>query len=293
MHSYLRAIGFSSIKDGSDIRDLIQDVFYEYDVRNVSKEDKGLAFVEYSKSFGPDMGITVCGMLDREGFHQEYYFPYLNGSGITTTDEIVVEKRGGNESFSGICEDIRVGVSLIFYLQNAAKYKRENIMGNLLNQNISATISGLSLQGKILLPVCINEKLTRSEREAARKRSRLIAEARQGNEEAIESLTLEDIDMYTTITRRIQQEDVFSIVETYFMPYGAECDQYHIMGEIKSIQKVENDYTKEKIYKMNLDCNDLNFDICINKKDLLGEPEVGRRFKGVVWLQGCVNFPEN
>ena len=44
---------------------------------------------------------------------------------------------------------------------------------------------------------------------------------------------------------------------------------------------------------MNLDCNDLNFDICINKKDLLGEPEVGRRFKGVVWLQGCVNFPEN
>ncbi len=60
----------------------------------------------------------------------------------------------------------------------------------------------------------------RSNLEAARKRSRLIAEARKGDEEAIESLTLEDIDMYTTISRRIQKEDVFSIVETYFMPLG-------------------------------------------------------------------------
>lgn len=293
MHSYLRAIGFSDVKDGSEIKDIIHDVFYEYDVRNATKEDKGRAFVEYSKTFGPDMGITVCGSLDREGFHQEYYFPYLRGSGITTKEDLVIEKRGGSESFCGVCEDMRVGVSLIFYLQNIAKYKRESVLGGLLNQNISTTFSGLSLQGKILFPVRKDEEQVRSDLEAARKRSRLLAEARKGDEEAIESLTLEDIDMYTTISRRIQREDVFSIVETYFMPYGMECDQYHILGEIKSVQKVRNDYTKEKVYQMNLECNDMNFDICINAKDLIGEPEVGRRFKGAIWLQGRVNFPEN
>ena len=31
-------------------------------------------------------------------------------------------------------------------------------------------------------------------------------------------LTMEDIDTYTMITRRIQKEDVFSIVDSYFMP---------------------------------------------------------------------------
>lgn len=120
-----------------------------------------------------------------------------------------------------------------------------------------------------------------------------MPEARKGDEAAIESLTLEDIDMYTMISRRVQDEDVFSIVETYFMPYGVECDQYHILGEIKSVQKIKNEYTEEKVWRMNLECNDMNFDVCINGKDLVGEPEVGRRFKGSVWLQGYVNFPED
>ena len=43
---------------------------------------------------------------------------------------------------------------------------------------------------------------------------------------------------------------------------------------------------------MTLNCNELSFDVCINVKDLFGEPKVGRRFKGVVWLQGAVNYPE-
>jgi hypothetical protein len=28
----------------------------------------------------------------------------------------------------------------------------------------------------------------------------------------------------------------------------------------------------------------------MNKKDLLGEPAVGRRFKGNIWLQGMIDF---
>ena len=39
-----------------------------------------------------------------------------------------------------------------------------------------------------------------------------------------------------------------------------------------------------------LSCNELVFDVCINQKDLLGEPMPGRRFKGTIWLQGKINF---
>lgn len=290
MHSYLRAIGFSDLKKGKEIEKILQEVFNDYDEKNIAKEDVNNAFIEYSKCFGSDMGITICGNMDEEGFHQEYYFPFFKGSKVTTKEDLIVEKHGGKESFLGVCEDVRVGVSLIFYLQNAAKYKKESILNHLLNSNISTTFSGLSLQGKILLPLCKSEEQIQYDKESARNRNRLLAEARKGNEEAIESLTLEDIDMYTTISRRVQQEDVFTVVESFFMPYGMECDQYNIMGEIKHVEKVQNSWTKEKIYHMSIECNEMSFDICINEKDLLGEPLAGRRFKGVIWLQGYINF---
>ena len=41
---------------------------------------------------------------------------------------------------------------------------------------------------------------------------------------------------------------------------------------------------------MTIECNDIQFDICINREDLLGEAKVGRRFKGLIWLQGQLHF---
>jgi hypothetical protein len=49
--------------------------------------------------------------------------------------------------------------------------------------------------------------------------------------------------------------------------------------------------TGEEIYVMRLNCNDLQFDVCINRQDLFGEPKIGRRFKGVIWMQGFINYP--
>ena len=98
--------------------------------------------------------------------------------------------------------------------------------------------------------------------------------------------------MYTTISKKIQTEDIFSLVDTYFMPYGVECDQYAILGEIVGMRKVTNKITGEEIYILSIFCNELTFDVAINIIDLFGEPLVGRRFKGIIWLQGNINYPE-
>ena len=101
---------------------------------------------------------------------------------------------------------------------------------------------------------------------------------------------MEDIDTYSMISGRIANEDIYSIVDTYFMPYGMECDLYNIMGEITEWSITKNTLTNEEIYQIRIFCNDMEMDICVNAKDLLGKPEVGRRFKGVIWLQGNVDF---
>lgn len=86
------------------------------------------------------------------------------------------------------------------------------------------------------------------------------------------------------------KEDILSIVDTYFMPYGIESDQYSIMGEILNFYTVENNMTSEKSYVMTIESNNLVFDVCINQEDLLGEPAIGRRFKGTIWMQSRINY---
>ena len=220
----------------------------------------------------------------------EYYFPYFAGSGITSQEDVMVEQRSEKVCFSGACDDVRVGVTLIFYLANAGEYLTERTKGTLGEGFSNLTLSGLSTEGKILLPIQKNIAQRERDQQLTRKRTQMIYEARRGNEEAMENLTMDDMDTYAMISRRIANEDIFSIVDTYFMPYGMECDRYNVMGEILEWMETTNKLTGEKLYQMTINCNDLIFDICMNQEDLMGIPEVGRRFKGIIWLQGSLNF---
>ncbi|HIT89663.1 MAG TPA: DUF3881 family protein [Candidatus Merdenecus merdavium] len=291
MHNYLRAIGFSKIRNKKELEAILKETITKYDEKNMVYSHEGANFAEISKSFLFDGGITVCGEYDEEdNFVPEYYFPFFRGTGVSTTEDVIVERHAGKESYAGACDDIRVGVTMIFYLQNAAEYKKQLFKEDLPKQNTSVTFSALSTDGKILLPIAKNKDYKKETKKALEIRNNLISAARKGDEEAMESLTIEDIDTYSMISRRIATEDVFTIVDTYFMPYGMECDHYNVMGEIIDYNLVKNTYTNEKIYQLYLECNDVFFDVCINEEDLMGKPEVGRRFKGNIWLQGYINF---
>lgn len=288
MHSYLRAVGFSGIRTKKDLDGLLKDVIENWDEKHEVERD-GYVFVEMTKLYGYDNGVTVCGEYDEnKTFQMEYYYPFYRGNGITSYEEVVVERHAGKESFAGVCDDLRCGVALIFFLQNTAEFMLRSRNGELTGLRTSLTLEALAKEGKVLLPLANSCK--EKAPAVTAERNQLIAAARNGDEEAMESLTMEDMDTYSMISRRIQNEDVFSIVESYFMPYGVECDQYNIMGEIVDVVEDVNEYTKEKMYHLGLMCNDMSFDVCINQKDLLGEPQIGRRFKGLIWLQGTVNF---
>lgn len=291
MHKYLKTVGFSKITKRKELKEIIDDVIRNYDEKTAVEGHREGVFVEYSKNYGCDCGITVCGQYDENGkFNVEYYFPFFRGTGITTQEHVQIERHAERESFAGACDDLRIGITLIFYLQNAAEYMLESYKcgGHLGHQPL--TLSGLASNGKILLPVQKDKEAVKLERESAKNRNHLIAAARNGDEEAMESLTMEDMDTYSMISQRIATEDVFTIVDSYFMPYGIECDKYNIMGEILDFMTFKNILTGEELCQLTVESNDMQFDVCINKADLLGEPKVGRRFKGIIWLQGQLHF---
>ena len=293
MHQYLKAIGFNNIHTRKDLKKLLSETEENFTHQTVVSYRQGEDFCEFQKEYGQGIGISVCGELtEDEKFERAYYFPYFTGSGITTYADITVERKIEKEQYVGLCEDAKVGISLIFTIQNGIEYMRERKAGFVEGVQTSVTFSGLALSGMILLPVVKNEQQIQWEKAASDNRRELMNAARNGDQTAIETLTLDDMDMYSKMSKRLKNEDVFTIVDTYFMPYGVECDQYSVLGEITECHIVKNRLTEEEICVMTLNCNELSFDVCINVKDLFGEPKVGRRFKGVVWLQGAVNYPE-
>ena len=291
MHQYLKAIGFENIQTRKDLKKLLKEVEENFTHQTIVSYRPGEDFCEFQKEFGQDVGITLCGELDdEEHFEAAYYFPYFEGSGVTTYAEIDVQRKIEKEQYVGLCEDSKIGISLIFTLQNGVEYMREKQAGLAKDVQTSVTFSGLAQGGMILLPVNKNEQQILKEKRASDTRRELMNAARKGDQTAIETLTFDDMDLYSKVSKRLANEDVFSIVDTYFMPFGAECDMYSIMGEILEYRLTRNEITREDICIMKLDVNGLLFDVCVPKREVMGEPAVGRRFKGNVWLQGRINF---
>ena len=293
MHKFLRAVGFSQYTEKKQVQKLIRDIIIHADERSYTTVGKKTLVAEFDRNFAEDIGIAVCGEFDEDDTYSfDYYLPYLRSDLVSTAEDISIERHAAKESYAGICDDPKVGVSLIFYLQNMISYLKLQGEGKIPAKGTSLNLSALSCQGTIMMPIQKTEWQKKKIAKDAVQRNRLIQAARGGDEEAMESLTLEDMDTYTSISRKIQKADIFSLVDTYFMPYGVECDQYSVLGEITDMKLVTNGLTGEKVHILTLCCNDLNLEVAINSIDLLGEPAVGRRFKGSVWLQGQVNFPE-
>lgn len=291
MHQYLKSIGFDDIRNKKQLIQILKDVEESYTGHQLIQQDETTDLCEYEKEYGEQIGISICGDMDiDETFYLRYYIPYFKGTGVTSYADVSVERRIDREAYVGICEDTKVGINLVFYLQNMMEYLNEKKISGKSIRYSSVTLAGLSEGGRILLPVLKSREQEKEQQEEVHNRMMLLSAAKAGDPQAIESLTLDDIDTYSKVSRRLISEDVFTIVDTYLMPYGIECDRYSILGEIRECRKIQNEVTREGIWIMKLDVNGLLFDVCVPVKNLMGEPAAGRRFKGNIWLQGRINF---
>ena len=74
-------------------------------------------------------------------------------------------------------------------------------------------LAALSTEGKILFPINKAEKKVPHAPKEGTDRNHLIAAARDGDEDAIENLTIEDMDLYSMVSRRVYKEDVLAVVK--------------------------------------------------------------------------------
>lgn len=289
MHSFLKTVGFRDIKSRKEVEQLVRLVIEQGAERYMATLGNKTVFAEIFLEVADNIGVALRGEYDENGtFHTEHYFPYIKGQNVSSNEAVFISKRVDTDAFTGMCEDYRIGVSLIFYLQNVTDYVSGGYPEDRRERPI--TLAALASEGKILLPTVSMKESPVKEPVDTSGRTKLIEAARKGDKEAMEALTIDDIDLYAQISKRLKTEDIYSIVETSFIPYGSESDNYTILAMIESVSECMNRITGEELYVMSLRCNDLCFPICISKKDLYGEPKPGRRFRGNIWMQGTVEF---
>lgn len=286
MHNYYRAIGFGRGYLKPVLKSIINKAVEDYKKNNF--EDTKGKLIEIFVHFDKSIGLAIHGEFDEnDEFEVEYTFPFLKPRHYANYDDILIEKNAATYSFSAGFDNKNTGVTIIFYLQNALDYVNKKFP-----EKTSAPVglSGLSLSGKIIFPTKEYKEYKTTYQQILDDKSKMIAQAQKGDENAIETLTLDEMNMYSKISKRLESEDVLSIVDTTFMPYGMECDRYTVIGNIKDIEVNINRITRERVYNLVLECNDIMMNVAINEDDLTGEPKIGRRFKGTIWLQGFVSF---
>ena len=298
MHLYLKAVGLGSINTRKEYDKLIKYIIKE----SIEKGTVQYSDVHYLPGdsvypaqikhyFNKVSGISVNGFYNptRRSFKPDYVFPFLDGSVESYESEVSIGRKTERVAFNALCDEPGRGIALIFHLSNPVDYLLSKpILADYTDKTVR--ISAMCNEGTVLLPVNKSEHQLDKSRAATAARNNLINLAKKGDTSAIDNLTIEDLDTYTSIYKRMRNEDIFTIVDSSFMPSGFECDCYSVVGNIVESRQFNNDYTGETIYVMTLECNDIIFDLCINANDVVGEPAEGRRFKGRIWLQGQVEF---
>ncbi len=303
MHQYLRSIGFSKINK-KELNELLTGALAYPDSFEEVSDTNGDDLVEIRMTVGSGMGISFFGNYDeKDMFHVEHYAPYLFGERNTAGDRIGLVRHSEGERYRGIYDDPNFGTEMIFSVNNIMeilksihtygvsenKEHHKEMIGNHvrgLSVKTGVALSALASDGKIIMPMYKTRKNLSKQRVLQTEKTKLLSAAKDGDADAIEKLTIREMNAYHDAVQRTEKEDLLSIITTYCIPSGIESDKYDILGEILSCWKKENILTMEPVWILRVNCNDLVIDIAVNEKDLLGIPRIGRRFKGHVWLQG-------
>lgn len=288
MYRYLRAIGLGKYNTKKKIRELTDYVKQNHTRQDSFEMKNGEELIIYEKDFGEAVGVAVAEVADKDYAEKEFFFPYVRGLNCLFHENPEFEKYTACHEYACICDENNLGIPLIFHVNNIVEYlKRKN--GVFQEEFNSITLSGLSFKGMVILPIERDEHQRKKERRGNELRNQMIDAAKAGDVDAMEQLTLEDMDTYTLVSNRSKKEDIFTIVHSYFMPYTVECDKYSILGDIIDVSTMRNTMTGEEFYYISLECNSIQIEFTIAKSDITGVPEKGRRFKGYIWLQGEVD----
>ena len=153
MHKYLRSVGFGKYQKKKEIVQLLDELERTADERKRIQIESDSNLCEVRAELAPNIGIAMVGETDENDiFRREYYYPYMIANDISSEVDCNIQRHTEKETFGGLLDEPRVGISLIFYLDNGFEYL-ERKMDHVSQKVKAVKLTGLSIEGKILLPL--------------------------------------------------------------------------------------------------------------------------------------------
>jgi hypothetical protein len=251
------------------------------------------------------------------------FVPFVDGQvlNVLPMDHIVVERLVRDESYVVDVGPVTSGVTLVFSLQNPGDYlglmeemecipgetrkfavNARSDLGDIELQAVGneASLGALAVKGRILLPMSPDRKCAypyfppfqqvRRPLENDTSKSRLLDQLGDTVQQS-DWLYDRQLALARSAGKRMENgENLYSVVDTMFMPCGAECDLYSVLGEIEEVLEDRNRITGTELWILLLNCNGIRMTLSIPKKTCEGVPAKGRRFEGDIWLRGALHL---
>ena len=291
MNEFFNAVGLDGYKL-NNLYEVIRQVEEYPDTQIEARDDSGNneeRKIELTRYFTENSGIKERGFVSNQGeFVRQEIFPFIESYRKALDDDIEIIELKNQPACLAKTDLPQIGCTLFSYIQNLYEISDGSIMNEetkILYEGISLT--GLSNSGMVLLPRGENKDNKELDGIEARRR-RIKNKIISGNDDAYEELTLTEMEIYSKIDKRVRNDGVYGIVQNTLMPKGIEEDLYFVIATIEDCREIQIGFSGQTVYQLDLNCCGINFLISINRSNLLGVPEEGRRFKGMVWMQSRI-----
>lgn len=287
MHKLFRSIGLMNIENTKNYGDYILKIALNEEIVYNVAINPYVNFIQKNRLLLDQIGISVIYRQEHnELITIDSAFPFLIGSSQLVAPIFYLEETISEESYHCIVENRFLYSPLVFSIINTLEIMTFPEI-ELAEQSIhSFNISGLSSSGKIILGTNTSYEFYK---EYVDKASTPIAELKIATDEDELHTYNQSFD---ALNRLCHNEDVLSIVDSSIIPFGYQSCVYSIIGHIVDIKYLTNPLSNQRMYLLIVKCLDFYIDILINQEDLEGEPQCGRRFSGIVYLQAYINLDD-
>ena len=298
MDIFLRSVGFTRTKFFEKINQIKNEIIESPDKRVIFGCGEDGTYVEYYKTYGEGIGILLRGTMDEgENVQIESCEAFAIADENAAVNKFIVEFVKNQPVI--VFEDVGTGNELVFSLQNKIDYFRDE--QGFIDFGRSVVFSraqgiekrkvnycAMSVYGSVILPVYKDKQEDSEQLEDESFYKSLVLRFKEGDDEAEEMLKLYAEETSYVINERLQEEDLLSVVEGYFLPMEDNETDYSVLGEIVAISRTFNEFTGDEVVKLTLNVTGSRIQLIINSRDLTGYPMLGMRFMGTCHLRGSV-----
>ena len=293
MESPLKAIGFTNVDEKEVMEDILEELLSNPTKQKAIKLSAKKILAEYIKEIAENTYVMarVCVNKSSKDPSLQVFScdAYVEANHTLEVEDVEVEGfdevEGTDQSYYVVCEEKETAMQIVFWLQNVVEYL-EGCKKNLTCSQVN--IVGIASEGTIVLPIEKDEEDELIEKEEREKMRLILQQMKNGDEEAKRILEQEEKDLDDQLKERLREEDFLSVMSGYFIPETLDEATYAVLGEILEIKERINRQTDEKMYIFLLDVNDMNLEVVISQRELIGMPSVGMRFMGTCWIQGNI-----